>query len=59
MYQRSQCNAGVSSIPTCANCTHTFRAGSKHDTVVCVPYLKTMPADHSQVCELYSRKQKC
>jgi hypothetical protein len=39
--------------PSCANCIHTFRHNSNKELVVCVPHLKTMPAEHSDVCELH------
>jgi hypothetical protein len=41
------------SAPTCDNCIHTFKHNGSEDMVVCVPHLKTMPASHAQVCDLY------
>jgi hypothetical protein len=58
MNKRAQCGDRNSPIPTCETCVHTFRKSRRQDMVVCVPHLKTMPADHPQVCELYSRKHK-
>jgi hypothetical protein len=43
---------------SCGECIHTFRRKSSHDTVVCVPHLKTVPANHCEVCELHAPKDK-
>ena len=56
MKKHMQRNGELSSLPTCANCIHTFRKKELHDFVVCVPHLTTMPADHSEVCDLYERR---
>lgn len=45
-------------MPICENCIHTIKDKSRQDAVVCVPYLKTMPADNASVCELHSMKNK-
>lgn len=59
MSKRSLHNGGESPLPTCANCIHTFREKTQHEMVVCVPHLKTVPANNSSVCDLHSeRKQK-
>lgn len=43
---------------TCAECVHTFRSKEDHNVVVCVPHIKTMPADHCDVCPLHRSKEK-
>jgi hypothetical protein len=47
---------GLQPDQTCENCVHTFRKSKRQDVVVCVPHLKTMPANNSLVCELYKAK---
>ena len=42
----------------CGECGHSFRKKFSHDTVVCVPHLKSMPTDHCEVCELHKTKEK-
>lgn len=56
--QNSHQQGGKTQHPTCDNCVHTFKHNSNGDTVVCVPHLKTMPASHSQVCDLHSFKDR-
>ena len=43
---------------TCAECVHTFRSKEDHNIVVCVPHIKTMPADFCDVCPLHRSKEK-
>jgi hypothetical protein len=45
-----------SGAPSCENCIHTIRHNSNKELVVCIPHLKTMPAEHSDVCELHVRR---
>ena len=45
-------------LQTCGNCIQAFRKKRKHDVVVCLPYLKTMPADNKLVCDLYLRDDR-
>jgi hypothetical protein len=58
MSKGSNHTGGESSLPTCANCIHTFREKAHHEMVVCVPHLKTMPANNATVCDLHARKKK-
>jgi hypothetical protein len=58
MSKRSPHVGEESSLPTCANCVHTFREKARHEMVVCVPHLKTMPANNSTVCDLHAEKKK-
>lgn len=54
----AQKHAGQPPAPTCDNCVHTFKHNGSEDLVVCVPHLRTMPANHSLVCDLYSYSAK-
>lgn len=47
-----------SMTPTCENCIHTIRDKSMGDMVVCIPHLKTMPANNSTVCELHALRTR-
>ncbi len=47
-----------SMVPTCENCIHTIRDKSMGDMVVCIPHLKTMPANNSTVCELHALRTR-
>jgi hypothetical protein len=58
MNKQSHHKDEMSPIPTCENCIHTFRIKIGPHLVVCVQQLKMMPANNSQVCELYSIKKK-
>jgi hypothetical protein len=40
-------------LQSCGNCIRAFREKHKRSVVVCLPYLKTMPADNELVCGLY------
>ena len=49
-------NHNASTRQTCADCIHTFRKNVSDGMVVCVPHLKSMPANNSAVCDLYARR---
>jgi hypothetical protein len=53
---QSHPHGSKASVPTCDNCVHTFKHNSNEELVVCIPHLKTMPADHTDVCDLHVTK---
>jgi hypothetical protein len=58
MNMQSHQKVEESPITICRNCIHTFRIKIGPDLVVCVQQLKLMPANNSQVCELFSISKK-
>ena len=58
MNEQNQPNEETDDTPTCADCVHTIRAKDDHKLVVCIPHIKTMPADHCDVCPLHRSKEK-
>ncbi len=49
---------GEAQLPTCENCIHTIRNKGRPDEVVCIPHLKTMPANNTTVCELHALRSR-
>lgn len=58
MDEQSENNEENPAQTTCAECVHTFRSKDDHNVVICVPHIKTMPADYCDVCPLHRRKEK-
>ncbi|MDD4977228.1 MAG: hypothetical protein ABL873_07600 [Gallionella sp.] len=58
MNEQTENNDDLNALRTCAECVHTFRSKDDHKFVVCVPHIKTMPADHCDVCPLHRSKEK-
>lgn len=54
MCEQTEQNTEPLVLATCAAGVHAFRMKSNQDTVVCVPHIKTMPAEYCDVCPLYS-----
>lgn len=48
----------LSPVPTCENCAYTIRNKWRPDMPVCIPHLKTIPANNSMPCELHSMKNR-
>lgn len=58
MHKHPQHNGKSPPLPNCGNCTHSIRIKERHDALICVPHLKTMPCANAAVCDLYSTKGK-
>lgn len=58
MNEQLQHTEVLSPRATCEDCTHAIRDNKKHDEVVCVPHLKNMPSGNTDLCDLYSPKNK-
>lgn len=56
MNKLPQHNGELSPLLTCEDCTHSIRQKGRHDMVICVPHLKSMPTRNSSVCDLHLTK---